>query len=145
MYELNIQADNELKEFIVSVKGTDDKFVSIAVAVAIDYLYRSGCPDELIQRVASINPETRKGIAYAMKQCFIKREKIINWGYTPYDKEHQHKPMKDCLEVLQRCNALILSGNWRESRGCNQEYAAAYVMDMQIYEMKPTGEICSVE
>lgn len=77
MYELNIQADNELKEFIVSVKGTDDKFVSIAVAVTIDYLYRSGCPDELIQRVASINPETRKEIAYAMKQCFIKREKII--------------------------------------------------------------------
>lgn len=100
MYELNIQADDELKEFVVSVKGTDDKFVSIAVAVAIDYLY---------------------------------------------DKEHQHKPMRDCLEVLQRCNALILCGNWRESQGCNQEYAAAYVMDMQIYEMKPTGEICSVE
>lgn len=53
--------------------------------------------------------------------------------------------MKDCLEVLQRCNALILCGNWRESQGCNQEYAAAYVMDMQIYEMKPTGEICSVD
>lgn len=77
MYELNIQADDELKEFVVSVKGTDDKFVSIAVAVAIDYLYRSGCPEELIQRVVSINPETRKEIAYAMKQCFIKREKII--------------------------------------------------------------------
>jgi len=70
---------------------------------------------------------------------------LHNWGYTPYDKEHQHKPMKDCLEVLQRCNALILCGNWRESQGCNQECAAAYVMDMQIYEMKPTGEICSVE
>jgi hypothetical protein len=70
---------------------------------------------------------------------------LHNWGYAPYDKEHQHKPMKDCLEVLQRCNALILCGNWRESRGCNQEYAAAYVMDMQIYEMKPTGEICSVD
>nr|DAK71756.1 MAG TPA: Blasticidin M [Bacteriophage sp.] len=70
---------------------------------------------------------------------------LHNWGYTPYDKEHQHKPMKDCLEVLQRCNALILCGNWRESRGCNQEYAAAYVMDMQIYEMKPTGEICSID
>lgn len=77
MYELNIQTDDELKEFVVSVKGTDDKFVSIAVAVAFDYLYSSGCPDELIQRVASINPETRKEIAYAMKQCFIKREKII--------------------------------------------------------------------
>ena len=77
MYELNIQTDDELKEFVISVKGTDDKFVSIAVAVAIDYLYSSGCPDELIQRVASINPETRKKIAYAMKQCFIKREKII--------------------------------------------------------------------
>lgn len=25
MYELNIQADNELKEFIVSVKGTDEQ------------------------------------------------------------------------------------------------------------------------
>ena len=31
---------------------------------------------------------------------------LHNWGYAPYDKDHQHKPMKDCLEVLQRCNAL---------------------------------------
>lgn len=70
----------------------------------------------------------------------------------PYGGDEKNKErvqtylkMKDCLEVLQRCNALILCGNWRESRGCNQEYAAAYVMDMQIYEIKPTGEICSVD
>ena len=82
MYELKIQADNELKQYDIAVKGFDDKFFSLAVAVAIDYLYRSGCPEELIQRVASINPETRKEIAYAMKQCFIKREKIIKGEET---------------------------------------------------------------
>lgn len=54
MYELKIQANNELKQYDIAVKGFDNKFFSLAVA-------------------------------------------------------------------------------------------AAYVMDMQIYEMKPTGEICSVE
>ena len=61
MYELNIQADDELKEFVISVKGTDDKFVSIAVAVAIDYLYSSGCPDELIQKGSKYKSGNSKG------------------------------------------------------------------------------------
>lgn len=40
MYELKIQADNELKQYDIAVKGFDDKFFSLAVAVAINELYR---------------------------------------------------------------------------------------------------------
>ncbi|WP_302533273.1 hypothetical protein [Dialister invisus] len=32
MYELKIQADNELKQYDIAVKGFDDKFFSLAVA-----------------------------------------------------------------------------------------------------------------
>ena len=33
--------------------------------------------------------------------------------------------MEHCFEALSRCDELWLCGNWRESRGCNMEYAFA--------------------
>lgn len=53
MYELKIQADNELKQYDIAVKGFDDKFFSLAVAVAINELYRDQCPPELIGMMSS--------------------------------------------------------------------------------------------
>ena len=45
MYKIKVQADNELKKFVISGKGVDDKFISIAAAAIIDSLYRNGCPE----------------------------------------------------------------------------------------------------
>lgn len=75
MYKIKVQADNELKKFVISGKGVDDKFVSIAATVIIDDLYRNGCPESLIQMMASSNPETRKRVISAMRECFLKRVK----------------------------------------------------------------------
>ena len=33
--------------------------------------------------------------------------------------------MEHCFEVLGRCDELWLCGDWKESRGCNMEYAFA--------------------
>lgn len=33
--------------------------------------------------------------------------------------------MEHCFEALSRCDELWLTGNWRESRGCNMEYGFA--------------------
>ena len=75
MYKIKVQADNELKKFVISGKGVDGKFVSIAAAVIIDSLYRNGCPESLIQMMASPNLETRKRVISAMRKCFFKRVK----------------------------------------------------------------------
>lgn len=75
MYKIKVQADNELKKFVISGKGVDDKFVSIAAAAIIDSLYRNGCPESLIKIMANRDPEIRKMVIYAMRKCFFERIK----------------------------------------------------------------------
>ena len=71
MYELKIQADNELKQYDIAVKGFDDKFFSLAVAVAINELYRDQCPPELIGMMSSRDPEVRKRVIDTMEKCLL--------------------------------------------------------------------------
>lgn len=73
MYELNIQADDELKQYSISGKCSDDKFVTLAIAVAIDSLYRDQCPPELIGMMSSRDPEVRKRVIDTMKKCILVR------------------------------------------------------------------------
>lgn len=73
MYELKIQADNELKQYDIAVKGFDDKFFSLAVAVAINELYRDQCPPELIGMMSSRDPEVRKRVIDTMGKCILVR------------------------------------------------------------------------
>lgn len=73
MYELKIQADNELKQYDIAVKGFDDKFFSLAVAVAINELYCDQCPPELIGMMSSRDPEVRKRVIDTMEKCILVR------------------------------------------------------------------------
>lgn len=75
MYKIKVQADDGLKKFVISGKDAEDKFISIAATVIIDDLYHNGCPESLIQMMASPNPETRKRVISAMRKCFLKRVK----------------------------------------------------------------------
>lgn len=71
MYELKIQANNELKQYDIAVKGFDNKFFSLAVAVAINELYRGHCPPELIGMMSSRDPEVRKRVIDTMEKCLL--------------------------------------------------------------------------
>lgn len=59
---------------------------------------------------------------------------IHNWGYLSYEGTDQYEIINDCLSLLSRCDALVLSGNWLHSCGCCAEYAAAREQGKQIYE-----------
>nr|DAD70266.1 MAG TPA: hypothetical protein [Siphoviridae sp. ctXPh6] len=73
MYELTIRADDELEQFSISGKGTDDKFVTLAIAVAVDSLYRAKCPAEMIGMMSSRDPEVRKRVIDTMEKCILVR------------------------------------------------------------------------
>lgn len=73
MYELTIRADDELEQFSISEKGPDDKFISLAIAVAVDSLYRAKCPPELIGMMSSRDPEVRKRVIDTMEKCILVR------------------------------------------------------------------------
>jgi len=47
--------------------------------------------------------------------------------------------MQDCLTILKRCDAVILCGNWKKSMGCMQEYSAAYVLGIPVFELNEEG------
>lgn len=72
MYELTIRADDELEQFSISEKGPDDKFISLAIAVAVDSLYRAKCPAEMI-RMMSSDQEVRETVISTMKKCILVR------------------------------------------------------------------------
>ena len=42
--------------------------------------------------------------------------------------------IRQCLEILSRCDGIIMAGEWRESRGCMAEFRAAQGIGMQIYD-----------
>lgn len=64
---------------------------------------------------------------------------LHNWDWDTYDPDHQTKPMQDCLMILKRCDAVILCGNWKKSMGCMQEYSAAYVLGIPVFELDEEG------
>lgn len=42
--------------------------------------------------------------------------------------------VRQTVELLRRCNSIIMTGNWRESRGCMMEYRVAQDIGMRIYD-----------
>lgn len=67
---------------------------------------------------------------------------LHNWAYEKYDMENPMPEMKRCLEILKKCDSLILCGDWRKSKGCLQEYAAALVLGKMTYSAESkNGEL----
>ena len=46
------------------------------------------------------------------------------------------KGLKICLDMLNRCDALVLCGEWETSKGCIGEWSFAIAKGMPIYTWK---------
>ena len=58
---------------------------------------------------------------------------IHNWSYLDYEMSNQVAAISDCVSLLLRCDALILTGRWEESAGCRAEYIAAKVKGLPVF------------
>lgn len=58
---------------------------------------------------------------------------IHNWGYLDYEMADQVAAISDCVNLLLRCDALVLAGLWNDSAGCRAEYIAAKVKGLPIF------------
>lgn len=58
---------------------------------------------------------------------------IHNWGYLDYEMADQVAAIGDCVNLLLRCDALIVTGRWELSAGCRAEYIAAKVKGLPIF------------
>lgn len=52
------------------------------------------------------------------------------YGSRPFEEE-----ILDCFRLLEGCDCLFLTGNWRDSKGCCAEYAYALAKSIPIYEI----------
>lgn len=60
---------------------------------------------------------------------------IHNFGMLYFDTEYE-KGLNICLDVLDKCDVLVLCGNWRQSKGCIGEYAFAKAKNIKIYTVR---------
>lgn len=61
---------------------------------------------------------------------------MVHTGYAnlPYDSI-----LKQCLELLSFCDSIIMSGDWKNSKGCMAEYNYAKENGMDILYIETLG------
>lgn len=59
---------------------------------------------------------------------------LHNYSFLEGNYEKETEILKYDFRLLSRCDILILSGNWRNSKGCMSEYGYAKAKGIRIYE-----------
>ena len=79
--------------------------------------------DVIVRALQTANPDA----------CFVSPVHAIR---APYSRTDYVQGLEYCLALLDRCNAIIMCGNWQESRGCVAEYVVAKGKGIPVW----TGE-----
>lgn len=64
---------------------------------------------------------------------------LTNFAYMPYEHNNYRQGIDACLALLDRCDVLILTGKWKDSKGCMAEYGFAKSRELPIYELSSDG------
>lgn len=70
-------------------------------------------------------------------KCLILINPLTLFSYVDYDSTPDGftTQMEDCLSLLSRCNYLIMTGDWQNSKGCMCEWGYAKARrDIQIFD-----------
>lgn len=72
---------------------------------------------------------SRAEIQLSKLQKLLPRHTLIspihNWSYLDYEMTNQVVAISDCVSLLLRCDALVLTGLWNDSAACR---ITAYIM-----------------
>lgn len=61
---------------------------------------------------------------------------LHNYSFLEGNYEKETEILKYDFRLLSRCDILILSGNWRNSKGCMSEYGYTKAKGIRIYEYR---------
>lgn len=75
--------------------------------------------DVIVRALQTVHPEF----------CFVNPVHAIR---PPYGRTDYVQGLKYCVALLERCDAIVMCGNWRESRGCVAEYFVALSKGIQV-------------
>ena len=48
--------------------------------------------------------------------------------------------LKQCIEILRRCDGIIMAGDWSESAGCREEFRVAKERGLKLYTIEEVEE-----
>lgn len=69
---------------------------------------------------------------------------IHQFGFT-YETVSYVNGVKKCLSLLAHCDALLLTGDWKNSRRCMAEYAFAKASGIEIFDYNRRSRFGSFE
>lgn len=87
--------------------------------------------------IKEANVEETGDIAYKIMKKYPNLTIISplhNYSFLEGNYEKETEILKYDFRLLSRCDILILSGNWRNSKGCMSEYGYAKAKGIRIYE-----------
>lgn len=85
------------------------------------------------------NVEEMGDIAFKIMKKYLNLTIISplhNYSFLEGNYEKETEILKYDFRLLSRCDILILSGNWRNSKGCMSEYGYAKAKGIRIYEYR---------
>ena len=61
---------------------------------------------------------------------------IHTFCFYSYEDEDYEIGIDRCLLLLSKCKAIVLCGDWRNSKGCCAEYGYAMAKGIQVFELE---------
>lgn len=90
-----------------------------------------------VEAIKAENVEEAGDIALKIMKKYLNLTIISplhNYSFLEGNYEKETEILKYDFRLLSRCDILILSGNWRNSKGCMSEYGYAKARGIRIYE-----------
>lgn len=92
-----------------------------------------------VEAIKAENVEEAGDIALKIMKKYLNLTIISplhNYSFLEGNYEKETEILKYDFRLLSRCDILILSGNWRNSKGCMSEYGYAKAKGIRIYEYR---------
>ena len=92
-----------------------------------------------VEAIKAENVEEAGDIALKIMKKYLNLTIISplhNYSFLEGNYEKETEILKYDFRLLSRCDILILSGNWRNSKGCMSEYGYAVARGIRIYEYR---------
>lgn len=66
--------------------------------------------------------------------CIVSPIHCYGFMYSDYEDDYL-KGLSFCIDLLQRCDLMLLCGDWRSSRGCKEEMAMCAKLNIPVYKI----------
>lgn len=131
-WEDQINFENELKKPISKMKFDDDYWFPKKPLIYISHPFlTNGNPEENLTNVSKILEE----LVLKYKDKFIFISPIHNFG-TLDGALNYDDGLKICMNLLKRCDGIVMCGDYIHSNGCMKEMEYAIRRGMPIWKLE---------